>query len=115
MNLGNIRNNLYLENGIHVTKKDAANKETHSHHTRILRNKYKINIIIYRPGWTHEIFETDYFPNEQKIVVLDYNFKLLEPSVKSSYSLKYCGKDQVYDYYVRYINTLLIPKNITWN
>jgi hypothetical protein len=115
MNLENISNNCYLENGVHITKKDAFNKETHYHHTRILRNKYKINIVIYRPGWTHEIFKTNYFPDEQKIVVLDYNFKLLEPNVKSVYSLKYCGKEQVYDYYLKYINKALIHKNITWN
>lgn len=110
-----MRNNLLLENGFYMTYRNMANNETHSHHTRILRNRYKISIIIDRPGWTREIFETDYFPNEQKVFVLDYNFKLLEPTVKNSYSLKYCGKEQLYDYYVRYINTLLIPKNITWN
>ena len=48
-------------------------------------------------------------------MVIDYNFKLLEPSVKSTNSLKYCGKEQVYDYYVKYIDTKLIQKNMKWN
>jgi hypothetical protein len=112
----NINNNCYLENGFYLTNKNVVNKETHCHYTRNLRNnKYKINIIISRPGWTYEIFKTYYFPNQQKIGVLDYNFKLLEPKVKSVYSLKYCGKEQVYDYYLKYINKSLMSNNVFWN
>ena len=100
-------------NSTYITK--SVNTETHAHTMRQLRNKYKINIVIIRPGWTHEIFETYYFPEQKRIVVLDYNFKLMEPSVLSTYSLKYCGKEQVYDYYLKYIDATLMPNNVFWN
>jgi hypothetical protein len=111
----NINNNCYLENGFHLTNKNVVNKETHCHYTRNLRNnKFKINIIISRPGWTHEIFETVYCSLQKKVLVLHYNFKLLDSSVKNTNSLKFCGKEQVYDYYLKYIDTKLIEKDITW-
>ena len=115
MNLGNRHNNIYLENGVHITHANTNSRETQLHYTRMLRTKYKINILILRSGWTHEIFETFYYPDIKQVVVIDYNFKLLEPSVKCTNSLKYCGKEQVYDYYVKYIDTNLITKNIKWN
>ena len=115
MNLDYLRNSNNLENGKHITITNTNTRETQLHYTRILRNKYKINIVILRPGWTHEIFETFYYPHQKKVIVLDYNFKLLDPRVKSTNSLKYCGKEQVYDYYVKYIDLTLISKNITWN
>ena len=83
---------IYRNNIAYIT--NFVNNETHLHITRQLRNKYKINIVIIRPGWTHEIFETYYFPDQKKVVVLDYNFKLMEPSVLNTHSLKYCGKEQ---------------------
>jgi hypothetical protein len=113
MNIYNVRCNRNLNNGIYISYK--LNKETHSHYTRILRNKYKINILIQRQGWTYEIFKTYYFPKSKSIIVLDYNFKLLEPSVKNTNSLKYCGKEQVFDYYNKYIDNTLSDKNIKWN
>ena len=104
---------IYRNNIAYIT--NFVNNETHLHITRQLRNKYKINIVIIRPGCTHEIFETYYFPDQKKVVVLDYNFKLMEPSVLNTHSLKYCGKEQVYDYYLKYIDTTLMQNNVFWN
>ncbi len=102
-----------LSNNSFIT--NLKKNEISYHFVRKLRNKYKINIIIYRFGWTHETFETLYFCDEQKIIVQNYNFKLLNSNVMCTDSLKYCGKEQVYDYYVKNINSRLLPKNITWN
>jgi hypothetical protein len=113
MNFYKVRYNHNLNNGMYISYK--LDKETHSHYTRILRNKYKINIIIERQGWTYEIFKTYYCPKNKTITVLDYNFKLLEPSVKNTNSLKYCGKEQVFDYYNKYIDTTITENNIIWN
>lgn len=104
---------MILSNGSFIT--DLKEKEMSYHIVRKLRNQYKINIIIYRLGWTHETFETLYNSKENKIIVQNYNFKLLEPSVICTNSLKYCGKEQVYDYYIKNINSNLLPKNIVWN
>lgn len=113
MTLRSFMRDIYRNNMAYIT--NFVNNETHLHITRQLRNKYKINIVIIRPGWTHEIFETYYFPDQKKVVVLDYNFKLIDPSVLNTYSLKYCGKEQVYDYYLKYIDTTLMPNNVFWN
>lgn len=103
---------MIFSNGFFVT--DFKSDEISYHIIRKLRNKYKINIIIYRLGWTHETFETLYFWKEEKIIVQKYNFKLLDRNVMCTDSLKYCGKEQVYDYYVKNINSKLLSKNIIW-
>ena len=107
MSYRSFRRDKHINNGVHLTYFGSNPNERHLHINRQLRNKHKINIIIERHGWTSELFETYYYPDTNSVVVINYRFKCLEPKVLNTSSLQYCGKDQVYDYYVKYINNTI--------
>jgi len=114
MTYRSFRRDRHTNNGVHLTYSSADLNERHLHISRQLRNKYKINIIIERSGWTSELFETYYYPYTHSVVVINYRFKCLEPKVPITTSLKYCGRGQVYDYYLKYVDSAIQDSNITW-
>jgi hypothetical protein len=114
MTYRSFRRDSHLDNGFHIVNANMKTKEFYGHTTTRLRYKYKINITIHRENWTHEVFTTYYYPEKGVVVVDRYNFKLLEPKVTNTSSLIWCGREQVYDYYKKYVDNTISEGNISW-
>lgn len=75
------------------------------HIIRTLRKYTKVIIFIHRTDWTSEKFITEYYSADNRVIIRDYKFKLLDSSVSDTKSLtmKMYREEQVADYYKDYL------------
>jgi hypothetical protein len=75
------------------------------HIIRTLRKYTKVIIFIHRTHWTSEKFITEYYSADNRVIIRDYIFKLLDSSVidTKSLTMKMFREEQVADYYKDYL------------
>lgn len=93
MTYRSFRRDKHLENGEHMVFLDASSKHIMYHTSRLLKNRYKINIVNTKTGTFRYSYETTYYPDKQTITI-----------DKSNKSDDYAF---LLDYYQKYINSAI--------